>query len=113
MLGRWRTEDAGAPVDTKGELPDGTKFDGPEELKAVLLARKDVFIRNLTSKMLGYALGRGLKLEDSCTVDQIVARLKENDYKAQTLVEEIVLSVPFRYQAGTNPTMSLNQGGPR
>ena len=113
VLGRWRTEDAGAPVDTKGELPDGTKFDGPEELKAVLLARKDVFIRNLTSKMLGYALGRGLKLEDSCTVDQIVARLKENDYKSQTLVEEIVLSVPFRYQAGTNPTMSLNQGGPR
>ena len=37
MLGRWRTEDAGKPIDAKGELPDGTAFDGPEELKKVLL----------------------------------------------------------------------------
>jgi Protein of unknown function (DUF1585) len=98
-------------VDTKGELPDGAKFDGSEELKAVLLSRKDVFIRNLTGKFLGYALGRGLRLEDSCTVDQIVERLKEDDYAAQTLVAEIVLSVPFRYQAGVNTAISLNSGG--
>jgi mono/diheme cytochrome c family protein len=112
VMGRWRTQDAGAPVDTRGELPDGAKFDGPEELKKMLLSRKDVFIRNLTSKLLGYALGRGLRLEDSCTVDQIVARLKENDYKAQTLVMDIVLSTPFRYQAGTNlPVESASQGG--
>jgi hypothetical protein len=44
-------------------------------------------------------------------VDYIVARLKENDYAAPTLVQEIVLSVPFRYQAGSNPALSLNQGG--
>lgn len=114
VLGRWRTEDAGVPVDTRGELPDGASYDGPEELKGLLLSRKDVFIRNLTSKLLGYALGRGLRLEDSCTVDQIVARLRENDYKAQTLVQEIVLSVPFRYQAGAPPAMSsVNQGGVR
>jgi hypothetical protein len=112
VLGRWRTQDAGAPVDTRGELPDGTKFEGPDELKAMLLSRKDVFIRNLTSKLLGYALGRGLRLEDSCTVDQIVARLKADDYKAQTLVMEIVLSTPFRYQAGTNLAVeSGSQGG--
>jgi hypothetical protein len=111
VLGRWRTEDAGTRVDTRGELPDGTKFDGAEELKAVLLARKDVFIRNLTSKMLAYALGRGLRFEDSCTVDQIVSKLKESGYGAQTLVQEIVLSVPFRYQAGTPPALSSMKGG--
>jgi hypothetical protein len=106
VLGRWRTEDAGAPLDTRGELPDGTKFNGPEELKAVLLDRKDLFIRNLTRKFLAYALGRGLRLEDSCTVDRIVARLREDDYKAQTLVQEIVLSIPFRYQAGAHSALS-------
>ena len=114
VLGRWRTEDSGGSVDAQGELPDGTKFNGPEELKALLLSRKDVFLRNLTSKLLGYALGRGLRLEDSCTVDQIVARVKENDYKARTLVHEIVLSVPFRYQAGAGPAVSsATQGGVR
>jgi hypothetical protein len=107
VLGRWRTEDAGKPIDAKGELPDGTKFDGPEQLKAALLARKDLFIHHLTSKMLGYALGRGLTLDDSCTVDRIVAELAKNGYKAHTLIQEIVLSVPFRYQAGTNPRLPV------
>ncbi|MBC7924031.1 MAG: DUF1592 domain-containing protein, partial [Bryobacteraceae bacterium] len=99
-IGRWRTEDSGKPVDNRGELLDGTKFEGPAQLKAVLLERKDLFIRNVTNKMLGYALGRGLMLKDSCTVDTIVEQLKQNDYRAQTLVEAIVMSVPFRYQAG-------------
>jgi mono/diheme cytochrome c family protein len=98
-LGRWRTEDAGQPIDNQGQLPDGTRFAGPDELKAVLLGRKDLFLRNLTRKMLGYALGRGLTISDSCTVDRIVAELSRHDYGAQTLVEEIVLSSAFRYQA--------------
>jgi len=97
--GRWREEEAGKPVDNSAELADGTKFQGPDQLKAYLLERKDLFIRNLTTKMLGYALGRGLTLKDSCAVDDIVAKVKENNYSAQTLIESIVLSVPFRYQA--------------
>jgi len=64
----------------------------------------------LTSKMLGYALGRGLTIEDSCTVDQIVADLEKNDYKAHNLVQGIVLSVPFRYQPGTNARTAVGDG---
>lgn len=98
-VGRWRTEDGGKPIDNSAELIDGTKFRGPAGLKAALLDRKDLLIRNLATKMLGYALGRGLTLRDSCAVDQIVAKVKENNYSAQALLEAIVLSVPFRYQA--------------
>ncbi len=99
-IGSWRDDEAGKPVDSSGELTDGTKIQGPDQLKIALLERKDLFIRNLTSKMLGYALGRGLTLKDSCTVDAIVAELRENDYKAQTLIQAIVKSMPFQYQAG-------------
>jgi hypothetical protein len=105
VLGLWRTEDAGKAIDSKGELPDGTAFDGPARLKTVLLARNDLFIRNLTTKMLGYALGRGLVVEDYCTVDRIVEQLKKNDYSAHALILEIVRSVPFRYRVGTSPTV--------
>jgi hypothetical protein len=98
-LGRWRTEEAGRPIDNQGQLPDGTTFAGPEELKAILLERKDLFLRNLTRKMLGYALGRGLTVSDSCTVDHIIAELASHDFAAQTLLDEIVLSAPFRFQA--------------
>ncbi len=101
VLGRWRTSDAGKPIDSAGQLPDGTKIAGPDDLKKVLLDRKDGFIRFFTTKMLGYALGRGLTPGDSCTVDQIVAKVAEENYSSQTLIREIVLSVPFRYQAAT------------
>ena len=60
VLGRWRAEDSGKPIDSHGELPDGTQIAGPDELKKVLLERKTEFLRHLTSKLLGYALGRGL-----------------------------------------------------
>src|SRR5437016_6745607 len=43
VLGRWRSEDAGKSIDSGAELPDGTRFEGPEQLKKVLLDRKDVF----------------------------------------------------------------------
>lgn len=99
-IGSWRDQEAGKPVDNSGEMADGGTFHGPDELKALLLQRKDLFIRNLTRKVLGYALGRGLTIDDSCTVDSIMTQVQQNDYRAQTLIEAVVLSVPFRYQAG-------------
>jgi hypothetical protein len=99
FIGRWREQDNGKPVDNRGEMPDGTMVEGPQSLKAALFARKDQVVRNLTSKLLGYALGRGLTAQDSCAVDRIVADLKENDYRAQKLIEGIILSAPFQFQA--------------
>jgi hypothetical protein len=99
VLGRWRTEDAGLPIDARAQLPDGTEFEGPDQLRAVLLQRKDLFVRNLTSKVLGYALGRGLTLQDSCTVDSIVAELERGNYSAQVLIDAVVNSAPFRQRA--------------
>jgi hypothetical protein len=99
-LGRWRDQDAGQPIDATASLPDGTRFEGPDGLKKALLARKDDFIRHLTAKMLGYALGRGLVHEDYCVVDEVVKDLRQNDYRSHTLVGGIVRSVPFRQRPG-------------
>ncbi len=107
VLGRWRAEEAGQPLDASGQLPDGTQFDGPEQFRAILLQRNDEFARHITTKLLGYALGRGLTLEDNCAVDRILEKLKAEGYGARTLIEEIVLSVPFRYQPGTNAAMAV------
>lgn len=102
VAGRWRDEEAGRPIDAQGELPDGTVFRGPDELRRALVERKDLFVRNLASRMMGYALGRGLTMEDQCALDRIAAQVKISGYQAQVLVEEIVLSVPFRYRPGTS-----------
>ncbi|MBX5493783.1 MAG: DUF1592 domain-containing protein [Bryobacteraceae bacterium] len=95
-LGRWRDRDNGQPIDASGKMPSGETFDGPEELRRVLLTRKQEFIRHLTSKVLGYALGRSLRDADQCVVQQIADRVEKDNYGARTLLREVVLSVPFR-----------------
>jgi hypothetical protein len=100
-LGQWRTEDAGKRVDNTGTLPDGASFAGLDELRALLIKRKDLFLRSFTNRVLGFALGRSLTLQDRCTVDAILTQLSENGYKSQTLMEGIVMSPVFRYQAGS------------
>ena len=97
-IGRWRTEDAGQRIDASGELPDGSRFNGPAELKAALMARKDLFVRNLTRRLLGYALGRGLTVQDNCAVETIAAATARSDYGAQALITAIVMSPQFRQQ---------------
>ena len=98
-LGRWRDTEAGQPIDSSGLLPDGTAYNGPEELKRVLLSKKTQVFQNLTRKLLGYALGRGLTAEDDCAVDRIVAAVERDQFRAHTLITEIVRSIPFRQES--------------
>jgi len=100
-VGAFRKEDeAKRKIDASGELPDGQKFDGPAELRQILLAKKDLFARCLTEKMLTYALGRGLEYYDKRAVDAIVAAVQKSDYKLSVLVSEIAKSDPFRLRRG-------------
>jgi mono/diheme cytochrome c family protein len=95
-VGAWRTADGKFPIDSSGLLPDGRTFKGPEELRTILAADRDAFARCLTSKLLTYALGRGLERYDAKTVKLIASRLPAHDYRFSGLVLEIVNSLPFR-----------------
>ena len=99
VLGRWRDQDAETPVDATGRLPDGTRLDGPDSLRAALLERKRLFLRNLAKRLLGYALGRGLTPSDTCAVETVVTEVERQDYSAWTLLREIVRSEPFLHTA--------------
>ncbi len=95
-VGAWRTMDGKFAVDAAGSLPDGRSFTGPEELLTILKGDRDAFARALTSKLLTYALGRGLERYDIRTVKQIAARLPAQGYRFSALVLEIVNSLPFQ-----------------
>jgi len=97
-IGRFRATQDEHPVDASGVLPSGEEFAGPEELKAILLRQKDQFARNLSKKMLGYALGRSLNRYDTCVINESVAALKDNEYRPSALINTIVLSYPFRHR---------------
>jgi cytochrome c553 len=100
-MGRWREKETnGQPINATGELPSGAKFDGPVELRQALLGQKDEFVRHVTGKVLGYALGRALQDGDSCTVQRMVDRLAADNYKTRTLIRQVVLSTPFRNTQG-------------
>ncbi len=94
-IGRWRTTDDGAKLDTAGDLPGGVKFTNAVELKTIFMGRKDAFTRCVTEKMLIFALGRGLMDYDNQVVDDISAAVTKNDYKFSTLITRIVTSYPF------------------
>ena len=95
-VGVWRERDEGGTIDPLAVLLDGTQIDGVAGLKQHLMQHKDTFIRVLSRKMLGYAVGRSLQPTDLCTVEAIVQRLRDHDYRAQELMLGIVTSDTFR-----------------
>lgn len=99
-IGRWRTEDEKAPIQVGGTLPNGTQFSTPAELKALLKNEIPEFTRNLTEKMLTYALSRGLERYDKLLVRDIVTKMEKSDYRFQTMIREIIHSLPFQARRG-------------
>ena len=100
-VGAWRTEDGKFPIDNRGFLPNGEEFRGPDELRAVLSREKQAFARALTSKLMTYALGRGLQNYDTKTIRAIADRLPASEYRFSALVLEIVNSLPFQQRRST------------
>ena len=99
-IGAWRTQDGGSPIDSSGELPGGRFFQGPQQLKSILLkTERNAFVRCLTEKMLTFALGRGLEIYDKPVINQICKKLEEKNYKFSELVLAIVQSLPFQRRA--------------
>lgn len=108
-IGRWRTkDDTGGAIDAAGELPGGKHFSSPVELKAIIAARKDDLARNLTEKLMSYALCRQLEGYDSIVVDQMMEAIVKDGYRMQTLVTEIVTSYLFTNRRIQDPSASTS-----
>ena len=103
-IGRWREQDGKFPVDSTGVLPDGQKFSTPGQMRALLVSHLPQFSRTLTEKMFTYALGRGLKPFDRRAVDAVQRAAAADGYRFQSIVREVVHSVPFRSRRGEEET---------
>jgi hypothetical protein len=95
-IGRWRDQDdSGGKIDAAGELPGGKHFSSPKELKFIIAGRKAELARNLTEKLLAYALCRQLEGYDEIVVDHLMESFAKDGFRMQTLITEIVTSYPF------------------
>lgn len=98
-VGRFRSHDGQAPVDATGKLPDGTEFNGVEDLRRILATEKqEQFVRCFTEKLLIYATGRGTEYYDRCAIDEIVALAAKHDYEFAYIIAGIVECDPFQKQ---------------
>ena len=95
-IGEWRDMyTSGARVDASAQLPDGSKFNGPAELRKVLMSHSDEFLTTMTEKLMVYALGRGLEAIDAPAVRKIKRDATREKYRFEALVQGIVTSTPF------------------
>jgi hypothetical protein len=107
--GSWRTKqggDGGVPLDVAVELWDGTKANGPVELRKALLQYSPAFVRMITEKMMTFALGRGIEYYDMPVVRAIVRDADKQNSRFSSIVMGIIKSAPFqmrtKVEEGTN-----------
>jgi hypothetical protein len=95
-IGAWRDRyRKKLPIDSMGELPDGTKIPGPGGIKRFLLDRPEQFTRCLTEKLFVYALGRRLSFADRGDINQIVSAMPGRRYGFRELIQQIIASEAF------------------
>jgi len=92
--GAWRETENGVPIDTRAELPDNVRFDGPTGLREVLM-RDDAFVRGLALQLTTFALGRALTPVDKAAVQHLVDELPD-DADLRALIHAVVADDLFR-----------------
>ncbi|MEY2853083.1 MAG: hypothetical protein RL030_215 [Pseudomonadota bacterium] len=97
-LGQYRATDidAGVKIDAGGDMADGTKLNGVDDLREVLASRPDQFVQTLTENLMTYALGRSMQYYDMPRIRQLVRESAAQDYRFSSLVLGIVGSPEFQ-----------------
>jgi hypothetical protein len=103
-IGAWRATDAGAPIDPSGILVDGSRFNGPAELRAGLLKFREAYYAGLARQLMAYALNRkrtGGRVYDyeMPAVRKVVREAAADHYRWSSLLGGVIASAPFQMKA--------------
>jgi hypothetical protein len=101
LLGRWREQEDGHPIDARAEMADGTQLRGPQDLRRALLARSDAFVAAFAERLMSYAMGRELTSQDLPVVRGVVRTAAADDHSLHALVQAVVASDSFRKREKT------------
>ena len=99
--GGWRLTDSGSPIDASGTFLDGTRFNGPAELRAGLLKYRTAYYTAVTQHLLAYALHRtakGGRVYDyeMPAVRKVVRDASAHGYRWSSILAGICASTPFQ-----------------
>jgi len=104
--GAWRIKDSGVPIDSSGELYDGTKMLGPAGLRAALLKHSDAILLSFTESLMTYALGRTVEHYDMPTVRAIVRDAGRNGNRMSSFLAGVVKSAAFQMSRAEAPSLT-------
>ena len=88
--------EGGVPIDASSVLWDGTKVNGPVELRQALLRYSPQFVRTITEKLMTFSLGRGVEYQDMPVIRSIVRDADKDNDKFLSILMGIVKSAPFQ-----------------
>jgi hypothetical protein len=95
-IGQWRMAEGSAPIDAAGSLPDGARFEGPDELRKLLASRGEQFITTIAERLLTYGVGREVEHYDQPAIRKILREAAQDDYRWSSVILGIVKSTPFQ-----------------
>ena len=105
--GKWRSlerivsnhkkvEDAWAPIDPSGSLPNKTTFRDYYELRDQVAEYEGDFARGLTEALIEYGLGRPYGFTDYDLAEEIIQQTESENFTARSFVHALVQSKPFK-----------------
>jgi len=100
-IGEYRTHYSGngrnqRAIDGEARLPSGAAFEDLQGLKKFLRTRRADFTRMLASKLMAYATGRSVTLQDQLEIEQIAQQVSSTGYGLRDLVIAVATSKAFR-----------------
>ncbi len=96
VTGAWRIKDRGVPVNSAGELYDGTRIDGAAGLRDALLQRGDVLVSHFTEMLMAYAVGRRVEYFDMPSIRAIVRHAAPRGYRMSDLILGVIDTPAFQ-----------------
>jgi hypothetical protein len=109
VTGRWRVRENGMPLDTRGQLYDGTPVQNLNDLQQALLNRPIPLVRSFTKNLMAYALGRRIEWYDNPTVRTITGIAQKDDYRMSSFILGIVRSDAFQMKRATDVVLGQSQ----
>ena len=98
VTGRWRIRENGMPLDTRGNMWDGTPVASPGDLQEALLNYPVVLVRAFTKNLMAYAVGRRIEYYDMPTIRAIAREAEANDFRMSSFILGVVNSPAFQMQ---------------
>lgn len=79
-------------------LPDGTELADADSLRRYLMGQQDRLVTSLAKRLVGYALGREVRISDQALIEQMRSAAAAGGYRFSTLVSAIVTSRQFSHR---------------